>query len=456
MENQRLNTFGIGLYGLYNPYKAIFQYFKCERFKNNFRDFRCMDLIFLWIMYVASFFGIFTTFVYLFTLIEHKDKLRNPKPKKLLPVTIIVPAFNEEGRIKRTVDSLLNLNYPKHLLEIFLIDDGSKDNTWKEMQQFKSNQIKIFTKPNGGKASALNYGIKRAKGEIIISLDADSFVDKKALINMIGYFNNPEVMAVTPSMKVWKPKSILQKIQWLEYMMGIYMRKATSILNSVHCTPGPFSAYRKSFFDKYGGYDENNITEDMEVALRIQSNNFIIENSHNSYSYTLSPSKFSSLHKQRVRWYTGFINNLWNYKHLFGKKYGTLGLFYLPTAILSVIFVVFLVGYAAKMLIQGTYNAIFDLSAINFDFFKLLKLKFDWFYLSPGIITLVSIVGILFGVLVVMLGKKLSHDKDKLPSAYLYSFLFYSPLYAIWWVAAITGKLFKKNIKWNGVSWKKD
>jgi cellulose synthase/poly-beta-1,6-N-acetylglucosamine synthase-like glycosyltransferase len=389
-------------------------------------------------------------------LYENRNNLSNPKPKKLYSVSIVVPAFSEEGRIKKTVESLLSLNYPKHLLEVLLIDDGSKDNTFNEMKEFASSRVRVFHKTNGGKASALNYGIEKARGEIIVSLDADSFVDKNALINMIGYFNNPKVMAVTPSMKVWKPKSLLQKIQFVEYLTGIFLRKVTAFLGCIHVTPGPFSAYRKSFFGKYGGYQEGNLTEDIEVALRIQSNNFEIENSHNAYSYTIAPSRFMPLFKQRLRWYLGFLNNVWNYRHLFSKKYGTLGLFYLPSAFISVIFAILMTSYAFKIVFRNVFKGMGNLFAIDFDFIKMMNFKFDMFYISPGLILMISIFSMLLLLTVVYLGKRLSEDKERLTLPLILSVFLYAPLYALWWAASIAYKTTGKTMKWSGVSWKKD
>jgi cellulose synthase/poly-beta-1,6-N-acetylglucosamine synthase-like glycosyltransferase len=413
----------------------------------------------LLVIYSAAFFAIFSSLVFLFTYYENRERLNNPRPKKIPSVTVIVPAFNEEGRIKRTVDSLLNLAYPKQLLEIILVDDGSKDNTWKEMQELQKQapqQIRIFTKKNGGKASALNLGIEKAKGEITVSLDADSFVDKQSLMRMVGYFDNPKVMAVTPSMKVWKPKSLLQKIQFVEYLFGIYLRKAASFMGCIHVTPGPFSAYRKSFFKKYGGYQEGNLTEDIEVALRIQSNNFIIENARDAYSYTISPSRFKPLFTQRLRWYLGFLNNCWNYRHLFSRQYGTLGVFFLPSAFLSVLFTIFLVGYTLFKMSSGLISRVFDLWSINFDIWQVLQLKIDAFYLTPGMIGLVTIVSLLFATAVTYMSKIIGKDKEPLAVPFVYSLFLYAPLYALWWTAAFLYKARGKTITWSGVVWKKD
>lgn len=408
------------------------------------------------IIYAAAFFAVFSTFVYLLTLYENKDNMSYPRAKKLPKVSIIVPAFNEQGRIKKTVDSLLNLKYPKHLLEIILVNDGSTDSTWNEMEQYVSKGVKIFTKKNGGKASAMNLGLAKANGEIIVSLDADSFVDKNALIRMVGSFDNPKVMSVTPSMKVWKPKSILQKIQFFEYMFGIFLRKAAAFMGCIHVTPGPFSAYRKAFFDKYGGYKKAHHTEDIEIALRIQSHNFLIENCPKAYSYTLGPSKFKPLFYQRLRWYTGFISNVIDYKHLFGKKYGVLGLFFLPSAFISVFFTIFLVAYMLKIMAGNIFDSIFNLNAINFDLLKLFSFNLDIFYLTPGIITMLTILSILLVTSIIYFARVISNDKEKIAFSFAVSLLLYAPLFALWWAVSFICKASGKKLKWSGLDWKKD
>ena len=377
------------------------------------------------------------------------------KTKKLLKTSIIVPAFNEESRIRKTVESLLNLNYPKELIEIILVDDGSTDNTLNEMKEFSDKAI-VLHKKNGGKASALNIGIEKSNGEIIVSLDADSFVDKNALINMMGYFENEKCVAVTPSMKIWKPKTILQRIQFVEFMFGIFLRKMSAFLGCINVTPGPFSAYRKSFFREHGGYDEKNLTEDIEVALRIQANNFEIENSPNAFSYTPGPSKFKPLFKQRVRWYLGFINNTLKYKYMFSRRYGTLGIFFLPSAFIFVGFAIFLTGYFINKIITNVYKGFIDLLSINFDLFKLLSFRFDTFYLTPNMVTIVTILSLIVTILAVYIARRISEDKERIALSFLLSTIFYPFLFSMWWLISFIYKLLDKDIKWNGVSWKKD
>ncbi|MFH1210023.1 MAG: glycosyltransferase family 2 protein, partial [archaeon] len=193
-------------------------------------------------------------------------------------------------------------------------------------------------KENGGVASATNFAIKRTKTDLIAPLDADSFVTKEALKNMIGYFKDLKVFVVVPALVVYEPKGFIQNLQRVEYTLSVYLRKVFGLINSLTITPGPFSIFRRSFFEKHGYYDENNISQDMDIALRIQKQGYKIENSVNAVVYTVVPKTFKSLLYQRMRWYFGFITNMSRNKELFRPKFGYLGLLVLPSAFLAAFF----------------------------------------------------------------------------------------------------------------------
>ena len=123
----------------------------------------------------------------------------------------------------------------------------------------------------------------------------------------------------------------------LEFLLGVYLRKVFAFLGSIHVTPGCGTIYRKSFFDETGPYQEGNLTEDIEVAFRIQTLDGIIENSIDAEVFTLGVRKFKPLLNQRLRWYKGFIDNTVMYKRIFGAKYGNLGMFILPCSFVSVL-----------------------------------------------------------------------------------------------------------------------
>lgn len=408
------------------------------------------------VIYVSIYLGLFIITFYLLGILERKKK--NVSLVKFPMVTIIVPAYNEQDVLEKTVDSVVNLDYPKNKLEIFIVNDGSKDNTKEIADRLakKYSNVQAFHKPNGGKASAMNYGIKRSHGEIIISFDSDSMVTPNSLKAMLPYFNDPEVMCVTPSMKVYKPKGILQRIQAVEYDMGIFLRKVFSYINAIHVTPGPFSAYRKSFFEKHGGYDEKNITEDMEVAMRIQSLNYKIENSTQSLVYTISPNKFMPLLKQRRRWYFGMIYNLKKYKYMFSKDYGELGLIVFPLAIFSIVTTMIVSAYFIYRSIMSTIEKINLYSLIGFDFIHNIHFGSQFITLSlfNGLSENIILFSLLFFAvsmtLLIVINRRIgSLDRpiSTFISYFFYVFL-YGLLFSFWWAISIVYSIFKKEINW--------
>src|SRR3989344_9002219 len=230
--------------------------------------------------------------------------------KKYPSVTIIVPCWNEETTVSKTIHSLLSLDYPKNKLKIMIVDDGSTDKTWQNVQKFRNNpQIEMYSKENGGKYTALNFGLDKLSTDLVGCLDADSYVDKDALKHIVTYFEDKETMAVAPSVKLWQPKGPLQLMQKVEYGFGIFTRKMFHYLQAVYITPGPFSIFRKEVFERLGGYKHAHNTEDIEIALRMQKNGYKIAHAHNAFVYTVAPNRIKPLLKQRVRWSHGFIKN---------------------------------------------------------------------------------------------------------------------------------------------------
>ncbi len=281
--------------------------------------------------YVLAFLSLYTAVFYLLLYISNEGAIgKDPAPKSLPKVTVIIPAYNEGKSIRATVESALELEYPKEKLEVVVVNDGSKDDTGRVAASCKG--VKVINKKNTGKANSINVALEEACGELVAILDADSYVDKKALMQMVGYFDDPEVAAVTAMMKVWEPKTLVQRLQRGEYLLNAFFKKLQSFIDGISVTPGPFSIYRKSVLKELGGFDERTLTEDQEIAMRIQAANLRIENSINAEVFTQVPERIGPLFKQRRRWYLGYLQNIWKHRSLFSPRYGDFGLFVLPTA----------------------------------------------------------------------------------------------------------------------------
>ncbi|MES3004513.1 MAG: glycosyltransferase family 2 protein [Patescibacteria group bacterium] len=364
-------------------------------------------------------------------------------------VTVIVPCWNEQNTVSRTIHSLLNLDYPKNKLKIMIVDDGSTDKTWERIQKFKNNpQIILHTKENGGKYTALNYGISKLDTELVGCLDADSYVHKDALKTIVTYFQNKETMAVAPSIKLWQPKGPLQLLQKVEYGFGIFTRKMFQYMQSVYITPGPFSIFRKEVFDKLGGYRHAHNTEDIEIALRMQKNGFKIAHAHKAFVYTVPPNSFGRLLTQRTRWSHGFLKNAMDYKELFFKKeYGNLGAFILPMASISFVSVLFLTTVTVINIINMGIQKFNEISTIGFNW-SFDGIKFDWFYLNTEVVSIIGLVALSGTLAMLTASRKMSEKKVRFGMDLIYFLTLYIFIAPIWMAKAAFNAIFGMKVKW--------
>lgn len=219
-------------------------------------------------------------------------------------VSIIVPAYNEEKWISRCIEALLEADYPRK--EIIVVDDGSTDNTYGIASQYSRMGVKVVHKENGGKASAINYGLLFATGEIIVTVDADGVVSRESLKRMVAEFDDPRVVGVAGNIKVVNRVNWLTRCQALEYIMGINMlRRATAYLGVVQVLPGPLSAFRRSVVEGIGKYDKDTVTEDFDVTVKLLKAGGIVQADSRAMAFTEAPARFRDLYRQRIRWYRG-------------------------------------------------------------------------------------------------------------------------------------------------------
>ncbi len=413
-----------------------------------------MELITFFI-YTSIYIGLIATTFYILTYTSAREQEPLFTDKELPKVSILIPAYNEESSIKRTVQSILKSDYPKNKFEIFVIDNNSKDKTLEIARNLAKNnkQLKVLTELKQGKGCALNKGISKAKGDIIFTMDADTSVHSQSLKKMTRYFKDAKVFSVTPGMVIDNPKNLLQRIQYTEYLLGLFLRKTFSLLNAIYITPGAFSAYRKSFFDKYGGYDENNITEDLEISLRIQFNGYKIANVPDAPAYTIAPSKFSHLLNQRKRWYVGLIKNTWKYKKIISPKYGDMGMFVMPIAWISIFFSVFITIYLFINTLINVKNEFLFLQNINYDFSNFFTLNLFFFerlffkLATNTILIFVLMFVIVLGIYLYYARKKVGKLHTPFFNLVLF-FIFFAILFGFWWVISIMYVLFNKGVKW--------
>lgn len=397
-------------------------------------------------MYVQLFF--------LVTFFENRDKIVVRKGKTLLSVypgvTVIVPCWNEESTISGTMESLLKLNYPQDKLNIFLINDGSTDNTGKVISEFeKYPNVKVFHKENGGKHTALNLGLENTTTEFVGCLDADSFTDSESLARIMSCFeNNPKTMAVAPSIIVSNPKNIIQNAQKAEYLMSVYIKKMLGFLGAIHVTPGPLTIFRTKVFQDLGPYHHAHNTEDMEIAYRMQKYGYKIEQCNDAYVYTNTPATVKKLYKQRVRWIYGFLNNTIDYRNiLFQKKYGNFSLFTVPAGIVSVLVASYLFFRIILKLVDYLYSKFVLYKTVGFHFSPEIT-SFDPFFINTGALLFITIVLYSLVITSMVLGRKIAKEKSFFSISMIYFFVVYSLVAPFWLMKAIYNTMVSKKPAW--------
>ena len=411
--------------------------------------------VILWITYFISlFFAIF----WMLVLLENKPK-KKIKPLKNYPfVSIVIPSYNEENTIQGTLESAIKLDYPSELIEFIVVNDGSADRTEEIakslIEKHKEHNIILLSQENKGKGAALNAGMNISKGDFFVCLDADSFVEKDALKKMLPYFSEDDIAAVLPSLKVRNPKNTIQRMQWYEYIVNMFYKELMGRLNSVHVAPGPFSIYRKSILKKVGGFDEDdNLTEDLEMALRLQSMNYKLIQLLDTTVYTIAPDNLKSLYAQRNRWYKGSIINALKYKRMiFNRDYGDFGIIQMPTILISGLIALTLILSTLYYTIKPYFVWFKNFQLINFDIITLLKnFKFDFKILDLNFSVLLVAVFMILITIYIINKSHLSVNEKVIKfgilSFFVYLFLYFFILSTMWIGIAIDLIIGKKQ-KW--------
>ncbi len=397
------------------------------------------------IFYFFLFFQIFVQMTFLLYLLESIEQDSSTVNPIWLPtVSIIVPGFNEQNTIRKTILSLLALEYPKNLLQIIAVDDGSTDATWQVLQEFSQNpRVLLLQKPNeGSKYRALNFGLQHVTGEIVGCLDADSRVDSHALTHSVAQFSDKSVGAVVPTIIIDHPKGFYQRMQKVEYEIGAALRRAFAQMNALYITPGPFSLFRSSILKELNGYAFAHHTEDLDIALRLHQHGWRIVHSRNSFVYTVAPNTFNTLLKQRVRWLTGFLRNMMDYKQmLFAKKHGSLGFFVLPYALFSIVSFLYLAPTSVYQLLQ---ISIWERQIQNF--LNFINGAAPALYFSPSMLTVLFSGPFVFLLLFLSIGRTMTGKR--LLSLDIVTIVVYPVFAAIWSIKSIADVVFSRKTPW--------
>ena len=272
---------------------------------------------------------------------------RKEKKDSVLPilesypkVSIIVPAYNEEVNIVSSLQNLLKQSYPN--FDIIFVDDGSKDNTFKLVSEAFRNhpKLKIFTKVNGGKATALNFGIEKSDAEYVVCIDADTKLEQNAVNYLIAKFLNakPEdnLAAVAGNVKVGNRVNWLTKWQSIEYITSQnFDRLAYAHINAITVIPGAIGAFKKGIVEEMGGYSSDTLAEDCDLTVRILRKGYTIGNENKAVAVTEAPENINQFLKQRFRWNYGILQMFWKQRDTFlNPKYKGLGWWAMPNILI--------------------------------------------------------------------------------------------------------------------------
>jgi cellulose synthase/poly-beta-1,6-N-acetylglucosamine synthase-like glycosyltransferase/spore germination protein YaaH/peptidoglycan/xylan/chitin deacetylase (PgdA/CDA1 family) len=249
-------------------------------------------------------------------------------------VAVLIPAYNEEKVIARTIRSALVSTYPN--LHIIVIDDGSSDKTLEVARKAFANEeasgrVLILTKPNSGKADALNFGLEHLHGEeIFVGIDADTVIASDAIARLIPHFLNPKVGAVAGNAKVGNRINLWTRWQALEYITSQnFERRALNTMGAVSVVPGAIGAWRVEAVREAGGFHTDTVAEDADLTMALLQLGYRVEYEDLALAYTEAPVNANGLMRQRFRWSFGILQSVWKHRAAFARE-GVLGWIALP------------------------------------------------------------------------------------------------------------------------------
>jgi cellulose synthase/poly-beta-1,6-N-acetylglucosamine synthase-like glycosyltransferase len=245
-------------------------------------------------------------------------------------ISVIIPAHNEEKTIAACIESVLENKYPwKHIV---VVDDGSTDNTYRIASRYKDRITLLARSKSSMKAYALNYGLQAAKGEIVVTVDADTVIAWDFLSIVASYFSNPTIVAASGNLRVSNSNSnFLTRLQALEYIIAFDIgRRLQSFFNTLLIIPGAVGVVRRSILESLGGYDPL-IGEDFDVTLKVHKVKGRVVFMPEAYAWTEVPETWRSWMRQRIRWHRSQIRMLIRHRNIFfRRRFGTPGLLGAP------------------------------------------------------------------------------------------------------------------------------
>ncbi len=300
----------------------------------------------------------------LFATIDRFRKRQNFATPDYQPrVAVLIPAYNEETVIVRTIRSVMMSTYKN--LRIIVIDDGSKDRTLEVAREaypkdIESGRLVILTKPNGGKAEALNFALEHMDEEIYIGIDADGVIAHDAISRLVCHFANPKIGAVAGNAKVGNRVNLWTRWQALEYITSQnFERRALDLFDVVMVVPGAIGAWRTSAVRTGGGYHSNTVAEDADLTMNLLEQGFSVIYEDQALAFTEAPVNADGLMRQRFRWSFGILQAVFKHRGAIVNR-RAMGLFALPNIVIFQILLPLVSPLIDLMFVAGLVHYFID------------------------------------------------------------------------------------------------
>jgi cellulose synthase/poly-beta-1,6-N-acetylglucosamine synthase-like glycosyltransferase/peptidoglycan/xylan/chitin deacetylase (PgdA/CDA1 family)/spore germination protein YaaH len=289
-------------------------------------------------------------------LIDRLRKRKTPPGPFTPQVAVVVPAYNEETVIVRTVRSVLRSDYKQ--LRVIVMDDGSTDATVAVVREAYAKEIAagsvtVLTKPNAGKAEALNYALEHISEEFYVGIDADTVIAPDAISRLICHFADPRIGAVAGNAKVGNRVNLWTRWQALEYITSQnFERRALDLFNVVTVVPGAIGAWRTDAVRQGGGYPINTVAEDADLTMSLLEQTYKVIYEDRALAFTEAPVNASGLMRQRFRWSFGILQAVFKHKHA-ARTNRAMGLFALPNILVFQILLPLVSPFIDLMFLAG-------------------------------------------------------------------------------------------------------
>ncbi|MBY8876175.1 bifunctional polysaccharide deacetylase/glycosyltransferase family 2 protein [Actinacidiphila acidipaludis] len=289
-----------------------------------------------WLVALLAVVGVlvFTRFALMLVLsLLHVRRTRKPGfrhgPPVTEPISVIVPAYNEQECITNT---LLSLAASDHPIEVVVVDDGSSDDTAALVEELDLPMVRLIRQPNSGKPAALNTGVAAASHDLIVMMDGDTVFEPATVRELVQPFGDPRIGAVAGNAKVGNRDTLIGAWQHIEYVMGFNLdRRMYDVLDCMPTIPGAVGAFRREALVQVGGMSDDTLAEDTDVTMALHRAGWKIVYAENARAWTEAPGSMSQLWSQRYRWSYGTMQAMWKHRHAVlergpGGRFGRVGL----------------------------------------------------------------------------------------------------------------------------------